>query len=57
MVVWLTGTQYLHELAVQPRLTVLRPRQAFHDATCEYRVMLAILSTVVAYGRCTETGS
>ena len=57
MVVWLTGTQHLHELAVQHGLTVVRPSQAFRDATCEYRLMFVIFSTVVAYGTCTETGN
>ena len=28
--------QYLHVLAVQRSLTVVRPSQAFHDAICEY---------------------
>ena len=31
MVVWLTGTQHLHVLAVQRSLTVVRPSQAFYD--------------------------
>ena len=55
--VWLTVIQYLHVLAVQRSLTVVRPSTAFHDSTCEYRVMFAIFSTVVANGTCTKTGS
>ena len=55
--VWFTGIQYLHALAVQRGLTVVRPSQAFHDSMCEYRVMFAIFSTVVANGACTEIGS
>ena len=51
------GIQYSHVLVVQRSLTVLRPSQAFHDATCEYRVMFAIFTIVVAYGTCTETCS
>ena len=48
MVVWLTGIQYLHVLEVQRNLTIVRPSQASHAAMCEYRVMFAIFSTVVA---------
>ena len=55
--VWLTDIQYLHVLAVQRSLTVVRPCQAFHDSMCEYREMFAIFLTVVANGTCTETGS
>ena len=55
--VWLTGVQYLHVLAVQRSLTVVRPSQAFHDSMCDYRVMFAIFSTVAANGTCTETGN
>ena len=54
-IVWLTGIRYLRVLAVQRSLTVVRPSQAFHDS--EYRVMLAIFTTVVANGTCTQTDS
>ena len=56
---WLTGIlRTLHVLAVQRSLAnVVRQSQAFHDSMCDYRVMLAIFSKVVANGTCTETGS
>ena len=44
MVVWLTGIQYFHVLVVRRSLTVLRPRQAFHDIICECRILLAIFA-------------
>ena len=56
MVVWLTGIQYLsdiHVLAFQRSLTVVRPSQALHDATCEGRIMFVFFSTV-SYRTCTE---
>ena len=37
MVVWLTGIQYFHALAVQRSLAVVPPSQAFNGAVCEYR--------------------
>ena len=55
--VWLTGIQYFHVLVVQRGLTVVRPSLAFRDSMCEYRVMYAIFSTIVANGTCTETDS
>ena len=57
MVGWLTGIQYLHILAVHRIVTVVQLRQEFHDSMCEYRVLFAIFSTVVANGTCTETGN
>ena len=58
MVVWLTGIQYLHVLAIQCTPTVVPLSPASHDAMREYRVRFTIFSTlVVAYGTCTETGS
>ena len=57
MVVWLTGMQYLHVLALKRCLTVVWPSQAFHDAICEYRVIFAICSTVACRTCTTETDS
>ena len=39
---WLTGIQYLHVLAVQRSLTIVRRSEAFHDAMCENGAMFAI---------------
>ena len=56
MVVRLTGIQYLRVLAVQRHFTIVRRRQAFHDAMYQYGVIFPIFSTVVANGKCTQTG-
>ena len=48
--------QYLHVLAVQRSLTVVRPSQAFHVQYVSIRVTFAIFS-IVAYRTCTEIGS
>ena len=52
-----SGIQHLPVLEVQRSLTVVRPGQAFHDAMLDYRVMVAVLSTVVASWTCIETGT
>ena len=53
--VWLTGVQYLHLLAVQSSLTVVRPSQAFHESMLKYRECLRFFDSS-GPGR-TETGS
>ena len=48
IIVWLTGLQYSYmcsQFSIYS-LTVVRPSQAFHDALCEHRVILAFFSTV-----------
>ena len=47
----------LHVLAVQRSVTVVRRSQAFHDAICEYRVLMIAIFSTVAYRTRTETGS